>query len=119
MSPDDVFDDFNRVPIAAASLAQVHKAKLKETGETVAVKLQYPKLSKLVTGDLKTIEVLVKLIGWAFPAFEFSWIMPEFRANMDMELDFRREAKHAEKTAKLFAHNKQMYIPKTYDVCVY
>jgi aarF domain-containing kinase len=41
---EDVFYDFEPVPIGNASLAQVHRAKLKSTGETVAVKLQYPRL---------------------------------------------------------------------------
>jgi hypothetical protein len=50
--PTEVFDEFEPVPIACASLAQVHRARLKETGEIVAVKIQYHGIKKRLSGDL-------------------------------------------------------------------
>jgi predicted unusual protein kinase regulating ubiquinone biosynthesis (AarF/ABC1/UbiB family) len=58
------YDNFAREPVAAASLAQVHFANLRETGEPVAVKVQYPNMQNMFRGDIKTIEIMMKLIGW-------------------------------------------------------
>ena len=55
----DVFSEFDPNPIGNASLAQVHKAKLKSNGETVAVKLQYPRLRAQYNMDLTIIRKLV------------------------------------------------------------
>lgn len=55
--------DFAREPVAAASLAQVHFAKLKATGEPVAVKVQYPDMQNMFRGDIKTIEIMMGIIG--------------------------------------------------------
>ena len=55
-------------------MAHVHKAKLK-SGEETAVKLQYIDLQDRFAGDFYTCKVLLKLLGWAFPSFEFSWVL--------------------------------------------
>ena len=55
---DEIFDEFQDVPIAAASLGQVHLAKLKGTGEKVVVKVQRPGLKALFDIDLKNVRAL-------------------------------------------------------------
>ena len=52
---DDLFSEFSKTPVASASLGQVHKATLKSTGETVAVKVQHPWIKEQCAGDLKLI----------------------------------------------------------------
>ena len=70
----------------------------------------------MVEGDLKTIETIVKMVSWLFPAFDFEWILPEFEENLLKELDFRIERKNSERADKFFADNntKGVYIPKVH-----
>jgi aarF domain-containing kinase len=58
------FAEFDQTPIAAASLAQVHRAVLKSTGQEVAVKVQYPGLQQQFEVDITTMHVLSKAVAW-------------------------------------------------------
>jgi aarF domain-containing kinase len=80
MKISDAFSSFEERPIAAASIAQVHKATLRGTGETVAVKVQHADVSRLFGVDMWTMESLTKLASHLFGSdFELSWIVGEFR----------------------------------------
>ena len=61
---EEVFSSFDAEPVAAASLAQVHRATLRARGEVVAVKVQYPGLGAQVEGDLRTMRLMTRFIGW-------------------------------------------------------
>ena len=107
---EEVFLDFERTPIASASLAQVHKAKLKDgtpvavkvrtrrelqcTGQlsykTLHTKVQYKGLRKEVEGDLWTTKVLLTALGKLFPDLEYTWMLPEFEENIRTELQFNQ-----------------------------
>lgn len=75
---NEIYDDFEEKPLASASLAQVHKAKLKETGETVAVKVQHRWIKERVPGDLLIIESGIAIATYLFPEFSYSWLAKEF-----------------------------------------
>eukprot|EP01094_Clydonella_sp_ATCC50884_P024107 TRINITY_DN5956_c0_g1_i1.p1 TRINITY_DN5956_c0_g1~~TRINITY_DN5956_c0_g1_i1.p1 ORF type:complete len:470 (+),score=114.72 TRINITY_DN5956_c0_g1_i1:119-1411(+) len=107
--PDEIFTDFERVPIAAASLAQVHVATFR--GKKVAVKVQFPALQETCAGDVWTISTLVKAVAWLFPEFQFKWLVDEINANLPLELDFVHEAKNAERMAGLLADNPDIITP--------
>lgn len=110
----DVFDRFDKVPVAAASLAQVHRATLRNTEQPVAVKIQYPGLEALVRSDLTSIRVLSRLLRFVFPFFNMDWVVDQFRENLKKELDFRLEAESANRTAISFQHDNRVFVPRVY-----
>jgi aarF domain-containing kinase len=107
----ELFSEFDAVPIAAASLAQVHRAVVKETGIEVAVKLQYPHLASQVVGDLWAMEVLASAVGYFFDDFHYGWLLPEFEETADMELDFNQEKKNSERMKNMLSERKDVHVP--------
>ncbi|XP_039957916.1 aarF domain-containing kinase 1 [Bactrocera tryoni] len=112
-NPEDIFATFETTPLGTASLAQVHKATLK-TGEVVAVKVQHPYVKGNSRVDMKTMEVLVKLMALVFPDFKVQWLVDESKKNLPIELDFLNEGKNAEKVAKQFQKYSWLRVPKIY-----
>ncbi|XP_055837635.1 uncharacterized aarF domain-containing protein kinase 5 [Episyrphus balteatus] len=111
--PEEIYENFDYKPIAAASLAQVFRAKLK-TGEDVAIKVQYSDLQKRFTSDLGTIMFLQDIIELFFKNYNFSWIMQDLKKNLIQELNFVEEGKNSEKCARDLQKFKFVYIPKVY-----
>lgn len=97
-------------PIAAASIAQVHRAVLKDQQE-VAVKVQYPGLEQQMKFDLATMSFLSKSVSLLFPEYRFEWMISEFTKNIAMELDFNQEAMNSERTARNFRNNNLVKVP--------
>ncbi|KAL1735496.1 ABC1 family-domain-containing protein [Schizophyllum commune] len=110
---DEVFDNFDPEPIGVASLAQVHKAHHRASGQDVAVKLQLPMVQEFSTIDINTTEASLGWITYWFPDFEFMWLADEMRKNLPREMDFVQEAKNAERAAEDFKDFRtSLYIPK-------
>ena len=109
-SPDELFDEFHDEPIGAASLAQVHKARLKD-GREVAVKVQHPRVKQHSFVDMKTMSVLVHIVAKVFPEFSFLWLAEETKKNLPLELDFINEGRNAERLARTFASFTWLKIP--------
>ncbi|CAI5473544.1 unnamed protein product [Closterium sp. Yama58-4] len=110
-SAKEIFVHFEEEAIAAASLAQVHRATL-PSGQEVAVKVQYPRLEEQVATDIYTMGFLSRAVKWIFPNYQFSWIVPQFQENLQQQLDFEREGRNAELTAENFAHKEEVKVPK-------
>jgi aarF domain-containing kinase len=107
---EDVFLTFSELPIAAASLAQVHKATLKD-GTVVAVKVQTPRLQETIKWDILLVRVLIKTAEFFFEDLKLSWISREFELNLPNELDFRLEAKNNERIRENFKNNGNITTP--------
>eukprot|EP00968_Pinguiococcus_pyrenoidosus_P009796 scaffold759_cov181-Pinguiococcus_pyrenoidosus.AAC.1 len=96
----EVFHALEPEPLAAASLAQVHRGKLL-SGEEVCIKVQYPHLRRQVQYDLFVLEQLVRLLAAFFPEFDLQWLLPEARRALFKELDFAQEGRNADISRKL------------------
>ncbi len=90
--PEEVFSDFGREPVAAASIAQVHRARLGD-GREVAVKVQYPGIEGLVEADLEALEAIFEAVARLEPGVRLKPIADYLRWTLPLELDFRREAR--------------------------
>lgn len=113
VQPDDIFESFDPEPLGTASLAQVHKAKLKN-GKMVAVKVQHPYVKGNSAVDMKTMEILVKIMSIVFPDFKIQWLVDESKKNLPIELDFLNEGQNAEKVAEMFKEYKWLKVPRIY-----
>lgn len=111
---EEIFSQFDEMPLGTASLAQVHKAVLRETGETVAVKVQHPYVKKHSLVDMTTMDMLVKFVAKIFPDFSFLWLAEEMKINLPLELNFETEGKNAERVSRLFSKFDWLKIPQVY-----
>ncbi|KAG0308603.1 hypothetical protein BGZ98_007457 [Dissophora globulifera] len=111
--PQDLFKEFDPVPMAAASLAQVHRAVTMD-GRLAAVKVQYNDVSRLFQTDMWTMQTLSNMVGFLFPEFELGWIVEEFRDNLTSEFDFTNEARNGEATKERFKKRSDFYVPEIY-----
>jgi len=114
-TPEQIYAELSPLPIAAASLGQVYKGKLK-TGETVAVKVQRPDLRERITVDLY---VLRRLAAWANKNIkrvrsDLVGILDEFGGRIYEEMDYVQEGENAERFARLYGHLEDVYVPKIY-----
>jgi ubiquinone biosynthesis protein len=111
-----LFTEIAPVPLAAASIAQVHRATL-TTGQEVAVKVQRPHISQTITGDLELLRDLARLAERYLPELRPlhpSGVVEEFARTIARELDFRHELQNLERCAKHFADDPTVYIPAAY-----
>ncbi|KAG2558138.1 hypothetical protein PVAP13_8NG139900, partial [Panicum virgatum] len=106
----EIFLEFDEHPIAAASIAQVHRGRLHDN-QDVAVKVQYPGLEQRMKIDIMTMSFLSKSVSWIFPDYKFEILLAEFEKSMSMELDFTLEAKNSERTANCFRKNSVIKVP--------
>ena len=88
-APDALFDDFEREPFAAASLGQVHRARL--GGDAVAVKVQYPEIAEVLKSDLRTVGTFAKL-GTLLSSIDGGGLVRELQDRMHEECDYVAEA---------------------------
>ncbi|XP_051181108.1 uncharacterized protein [Lolium perenne] len=110
----DIFLDFDEHPIAAASIAQVHRGRLNNNQE-VAVKVQYPGLEQRMKLDIMTMSLLSKSVSLIFPDYRFEKILLEFERTMSMELDFTKEASNSKRTASCFRKNNVVKVPHVFE----
>jgi ubiquinone biosynthesis protein len=111
---DNLFDSFNEEPLAAASIGQVHVAKL-PSGEEVAVKVQRPNIKQTVETDLEILYEIARFLEentvWA-KTYHIKEIIKEFSESLRDELDYKVEGRSADRVAKQFKEQPSIQIPK-------
>ena len=105
---------FNKHPIKSASIAQVHEAVLKDSGERVAVKVQHNWLKQYSPGDIKIVYWFVQIGERLFPEFQFKWFADEIEVNMKKELNFLEEVANSERCQQLLKSHTLIKIPKNH-----
>ncbi|MCP5002354.1 MAG: hypothetical protein GY941_00145 [Planctomycetes bacterium] len=111
-----IFNNFSYTPVAAASLSQVHYAELK-TGEKVVVKIQRPRIKKVITTDLKILDGLARLLEKHMEesrVYDPVGIVNEFQESILKEIDFNAEARHVVKFQLNFKDDATVYVPKIF-----
>ncbi|HEV7734687.1 MAG TPA: ABC1 kinase family protein [Candidatus Binatia bacterium] len=108
---EKAFVRFDETPIAAASLAQVHRARLHD-GREVAVKIQYPEIAKLVQDDIQNLGVLLRILARLEPNFDFRVLLNEVTKLVPLELDFLHEADNAERMAECLKDSSDVMVPR-------
>lgn len=114
--PDEMFAGFDRQPLAAASIGQVHRARLK-TGEEVIVKIQRPDLEILVQNDLEILRGLAELSERRSPEAKRIGIVAmidDYGRMLLKELDYEREARNTERVYGNFADDERVVIPQVF-----
>ncbi|KAI1617043.1 aarF domain-containing kinase [Exophiala viscosa] len=102
---EDDFAEFSKEPIGAASLAQVHIARLKDSDQKVAVKVQHPTLEEWVPLDLALTRFTFRTLKRAFPEYDMEWLSEEMDFSLPQELDFRLEGANATRAKEYFTKN--------------
>lgn len=109
--PDELFAQFDREPMAAASLGQVHAARLHD-GREVVVKVQYPGVDKALDSDLKNAGVLVRGFAMTGETLDGRAYYEELRSSLLRELDYRQEAAQADAYREAAARYPELVVPR-------
>lgn len=113
---ENIFLHFEDVPLAAASIGQVHRATLRN-GEQVAVKIQRPNITTVIETDLEILQDLATLAeqrSELAAKYQIRDMMDEFSKSLREELDYTNEARNAEKIANQFKDDSTIYVPKVF-----
>jgi ubiquinone biosynthesis protein len=111
---DDVFLDFDETPLASASVAQVHRATLKD-GRDFIIKVIRPGIETLIRKDLSLLQMLAEKAEKYYPkgkALRFTGVVEEFEKTLINELDLQREAANASQLRRNFIKEEAYYVPE-------
>jgi predicted unusual protein kinase regulating ubiquinone biosynthesis (AarF/ABC1/UbiB family) len=122
----DVFSEFDEEPIAAASIGQVYRARLKEDrssrgdpgrggrpgGREVAVKVQYPGVATAVRADMQNLDLIMRLLKRMTPSLDVKAVTAEIRDRIAEELDYELEAQNQRSLARIFKGHPFIVVPE-------
>ena len=108
----DSFSEFNEVPIAAASIGQVYRARLAQDGREVAVKVQYPGVAAAVRADLQNLGMMLRLARRVAPGLDPKAIGDEIRLRIEEELDYELEAQNQRSLARIYRGHPFIVVPQ-------
>lgn len=113
-----VFAEFDEKPIAAASIGQVYRARLKDDpqsgagGREVAVKVQYPGVAAAVRADLQNLDMIMRLLKRMTPSLDVKAVTSEIRERIGEELDYELEAQNQRSLARIFRGHPFIAVPE-------
>ena len=107
----EVFSECEATPVAAASIAQVHRARLAD-GREVAVKVQYPGVGTLMDSDLDALEAVFETVVRLEPEIDLQPVADYLRWTLPLELDFRREAEATGELRRALSDRDDIFIPE-------
>ncbi len=112
--PLSKFDTFDKKPIAAASLAQVHRARTKD-GRDVAVKVLYPGIEKLIRRDLAVLRSVLPVVKLLIRISRFERILDQMGAVLDRETDYAHERQNIARLRRIFSGREDVIVPDVID----
>ncbi|MEA2272619.1 MAG: hypothetical protein QOI98_1327, partial [Solirubrobacteraceae bacterium] len=107
---DDVFESFDTEPIAAASIGQVYRARLRD-GREVAVKVQYPGVAAAVRSDMQNLGMILRLMKRVAPGLDARGMADEISERIGEELDYELEAQNQRALARIFRGHPFIFVP--------
>lgn len=108
-----VFASIDREALAAASLAQVHRATLRD-GSEVVLKIQYPEIRRIIPLDLGMLRRVVALVQLLQDRLDLRSVVNEVTSFIELELDFEREVRSTERLAGLLAGRSDVRVPRVH-----
>jgi predicted unusual protein kinase regulating ubiquinone biosynthesis (AarF/ABC1/UbiB family) len=108
----ELFQSFDEEPIAAASIGQVYRATLRESGREVAVKVQYPGVAAAVRADMQNLDMIMRLFKRMTPQLDVKAIANEIRDRIGEELDYELEAQNQRSLARIFEGHPFIMVPE-------
>ncbi len=112
--------EIEQQPVAAASLAQVHRAKIIATGEEICLKVQYPGLADVIDEDFNNVVRMLRLARWVKAGRDLDNWLESMREYLHHEIDYQREARFCrqigEYVAGLDDSHSVLHVPKVYDL---
>jgi predicted unusual protein kinase regulating ubiquinone biosynthesis (AarF/ABC1/UbiB family) len=112
--PDRVFAQWDPIPLAAASIGQVHRA-VTHSGLEVAVKVQYPGVDDAIRADLVNTDMLFRALGLLFPGLDPRPLVEELRARLLEELDYVNEAANQRLFSQYYEEHPFIHVPAIVD----
>jgi ubiquinone biosynthesis protein len=115
LPPEDLFDEFEEAPFAAASIGQIHRAHLRSAKVWVAIKVQRPHISEGFLREMRFVRLIVAFVRrlWFVPNLHWDEMLWELNQILVEEIDFRYEAASTRRMRKNLRKHK-IYVPKVF-----
>jgi len=111
---EDKFIDFDFMPIAAASIGQVHRVQTID-GRDLALKIQYPGVAKSINSDVDNMAMLLRLLKLLPGEFDIAPIIDEAKRQLHQEADYLQEAEYLRNYRELVRDEKRFVVPRVHD----
>ena len=108
---EDVFSEFEEEAVAAASIGQVYRARLRDDGREVAVKVQYPGVAQAVRADLQNLGLIMRVAKRIAPGMDAKAMTAEIKERLTDELDYEHEAQQHRAFARSWRGHPFIYVP--------